>query len=135
MTVTWGQWGGFQPLYWRVSGTAGGEVEVKISPVSGALLELIVIELPPEGGNFTEVTLREPGVPVFDRGEWGVLENPDYSSFSSKVIHSVEPLAMVEVDGEKRVIFSSKKSASAVFCGAAQVHLSEDGFLVAVVVK
>lgn len=36
-----------QPLYLLVSGTDGGEVELKVDPETGSLLKIIVIEAPP----------------------------------------------------------------------------------------
>ena len=141
LTVTWAAGSGEQPLYWRVSGSRGGEVEVKVDPVRGALFEVIVIDPPPV--SVTEGKLRhgregvtaDPGVAVVDLSPWGVVKNPDYSDFASRIIRSTEDLSFTSMPDRACLSISENPTARILVCDGVQVHLGEDGTLVGVIAQ
>jgi hypothetical protein len=138
LTITWATDSSLQPLYWRISGSNGGEVEIKVDPRSGIMRELVVIDEPP--GTFDTSTpgsipKMDTGIPVFDRSSWGISTNPDCSKFQSRVITSREVIAFSRKQRTARLIFPAKQTARVLVCGNSQIHLAGDGSLSAVVVN
>jgi hypothetical protein len=138
LTVTWDVGGIQQPLYWRISGNSGGELEIKVDPECGVLRELIVIdEPPPWAEKAPPESLPEPetGIPVFDLSPWEISINPDYSEFTSRIITSTENVTMARENGMECLLFSAKPTSRILACGDTQIHLADDGTLRAVAVR
>lgn len=74
MSVSWDVAVSGRPLYLRISGDSGGEIEIKISALNGSLHSLIVLEWPPEYiGEFasTPVNIVKSAVPKIKTDLWG----------------------------------------------------------------
>jgi hypothetical protein len=137
LTITWGTDSRLQPLYWRISGSNGGEVEIKVDPQSGMIRELVVIDEPPGTVDTSpprSLPKTDTGIPAFDRSPWGISTNPDYSKFQSRVITSNEVIAFSREHGTARLLFPAKQTARVLMCEYSQIHLAGDGSLSAVVV-
>ncbi|WP_413799201.1 hypothetical protein [Streptomyces iranensis] len=131
--VIWDAAGPRQPLYWIIDGAYGGSVEVKVDPDTGALLQVIVIDSPPSAPSVERVGVAEVAdrsVPVIDRTEWGVKDNPDYSEPAVRKVQSVEELSFSRHGGRLALGFSSVKPVVRLIrCGQVSVGVSEDGML------
>jgi hypothetical protein len=126
-----------QPLYLRVSGDEGGEVEVKVDPISGALLQVIVLDVPPglEGFDLLPTGTRSEGqTPVLERSKWEWKVTPDYSEVKNSVARSVEKLRMARVVNVVTLSFSSQPAVKFIGCGSVRVGVAIDGELVSIVV-
>jgi hypothetical protein len=136
LTVTWNTGSGKLPLYWRINGSTGGELEVKIDPESRALMELIVITEPPAGAGYpmpTKLPDREAGIPVFDCTPWGSIKNPDYTDFRTRIVTSNDKVNFSRRENIAYLTFPGQQAARILECGSSQVWLADDGSLTAVV--
>ncbi|MFD4658974.1 hypothetical protein ACFWP2_25470 [Kitasatospora sp. NPDC058444] len=122
-----------RPLYLRVSGINGGEVEMKIDPVSGMLGQVVVIDVPPR----VEVKNRIPldGVdqnltPILDRSIWGWKETPDGATLDGSVASSVEELGFIQSEERIGLVFSDREPVRYLRCEDIAVAVSDDGALV-----
>ncbi|GGS78760.1 hypothetical protein [Streptomyces cinerochromogenes] len=137
LTVTWINESRLQPLYWRITGEAGGELEIKVDPQSGAIRELVVIDEPPRTVDTGLPQLPHEagtGIPVFDCSPWGDSTKPDYSDFRSRVITSSEAVSFLKGDDTATLLFTANQTARVLTCENVEIHLAGDGALSAVVV-
>ncbi|NLU66683.1 hypothetical protein [Streptomyces sp. HNM0574] len=111
-----------------------GEVEVKVDPQDGALLQFIVIEAPSSaamrGGQFIEEAVS--GVPIVDCSPWGRQDNPDYSMPRDSVVSVVAELFCHADSGVYRIEFGTSASRCSVRCGDISVEYAGDGDITAV---
>ncbi|WTO35030.1 hypothetical protein OG399_33720 [Streptomyces achromogenes] len=137
LTISWSSENKRQPLYWRITGKAGGELEIKVDAQSGAIRELVIIEAPPKaiGADTPDSREAEAGIPVFNRSPWGISTNPDYSEFKAGVVTSTEDLSFSMENGTIKLAFSTKRAVRALVCDNVQIYLAGDGSLSAVVVQ
>jgi hypothetical protein len=80
MKVTWEPRPAEKPLYLIISGSNGGEVEMKVDPTTGMLVQVVVIEEPRqvEGTGPLPPDPRTQGhSPVIERTPWGVTHGSD----------------------------------------------------------
>jgi hypothetical protein len=136
LTVTWQVPRSGQPLYLRVSGTAGGELEFKIDPVSGALLEAIVIDSPPATSGVPALPAPDPAAdatPVVDRSPWELGDPPDPHLPAHRVISTRSAVGMATAGDLTAVVVSAEPVVRSVGCGPVRVGIAAGGELVAVV--
>jgi hypothetical protein len=135
LTVTWQVARAGQPLYLRLSGTGGGELEFKVDPVSGALLEAIVIEPPPASPAPAPVDPPAAGSPpgvtaVCDRRAWFGDDPADPHAPARRVVSEQRELSM-ETSGDRVVVrLSGRPAARHLWCGPAGIGVAVDGELV-----
>jgi hypothetical protein len=133
LTVTWQVARAGQPLYLRLSGTGGGELEFKVDPVSGALLEAIVIESPPASAAPVDPPPAEspPGVTaVCDRRAWFDDDPADPHAPARRVLSEQRELRRGTIGERAVVLLSGRPAARHLRCGPAGVGVAGDGELV-----
>ncbi|MCT9092602.1 hypothetical protein N4G70_27585 [Streptomyces sp. ASQP_92] len=133
MSVTWEPRSSGRPLYLRISGVNGGEVELKIDPLNGMLTQLIVIIPPPQVENRHSAlpVLQVQGqAPVIDRSPWGWVETPDSAEPHKSIAETVENLGFIQDPDIIGVTFSDEAPARHVRCEGVTVGVSSAGSLV-----
>ncbi|MEU2718321.1 hypothetical protein [Streptomyces sp. NPDC007205] len=133
MKVTWLPRPAGKPVYLRISGVDGGEVELKIDPLTGMLVQAIVIELPPEVEAGYEVPIgggTPAQSPVVDRSPQG---RPDAADLDESVVRTVEKLAFFQTADRIGLVFGDQEPARHVQCDDVTVAISSHGDLTAIV--
>jgi hypothetical protein len=133
LTVTWQVPHAGQPLYLRLSGTGGGELEFKVDPVSGVLLEAIVIESPPEPPDRAAPPDPEPSpgvAAVCDRRAWFGGEPADPHAPARRVVSERRDLSMGTTGERTLVLLSRRPAVRHLRCGTAGVGVDDAGELV-----
>ncbi|WP_146167730.1 hypothetical protein [Micromonospora sp. MH33] len=128
---------GGQPLYLRLRGELGGEAELKIDPVSGALVQVTVIDPPPEVDHApaaTSTSESENCVPVLDRYLWPWKRTPDYEEPVRRVIHQAAHLGMSGNQQPSYVEFSTGRAVGSYRCGPVVFGVSAQEELVNMVI-
>ena len=133
LTVSWQVARAGQPLYLRLSGTDGGELEFKVDPVSGALREAIVIESPPASSAPVDPPAigPAPGVTaVCDRRAWFDGDPADPHAPARRVLSEQRQLRMRTTGERAVVLLSGRPAARHLRCGPAGIGVAGDGELV-----
>ncbi|WP_410790085.1 hypothetical protein [Kribbella sp. C-35] len=133
LKITWEPRPTGRPLYLRISGSYGGEVEIKIDPLTGMLVQVIVLEAPPvlgEGIRVPPSVLVETSVPVVDRSLWGWEEGQEGIAPDRSVVAIVESLRLVRAGDRVGLVFSDQEPVRYVCCRDVIVAISTDGRLV-----
>lgn len=137
LDVSWNLATRADTLYLMVSGIEGGYVEFKVDSAEGALIELIVVDEPPEMPGYDRLpAVREEqscSAPTVDLSTWAWRDTPDYSEPEEKVARVVSRLGM-SVHG-KYVTLRISDAAPVEFTGGGPVRvgLGADGDLACVV--
>jgi len=135
LKVSWWPRGQIQPLYLRVTGAQGGEVELKVHPETGALLEAIVIIEPPKASKSpVEVRVASNDVrvdktPKFDRTLWGVRDGHSGPRGPQVAHMAIEALAFARESDAAVLRFSTEPVVRRLRCGNAAVGISATGTL------
>lgn len=132
LAVDWVRAGSVRPVYYRVSGDATGDVEIKLEPHTGEVIGLVVIEPPTERiAPPNSVDEARNGSVFVDLTEWS--PNPDLSP-QREVVHDKQALAMGET--EDRIYYSWLRDSPDDFVWSANVGLgiSAGGLLTGVLV-
>ncbi|KAA2263020.1 hypothetical protein F0L68_11245 [Solihabitans fulvus] len=109
-------------------------MELKIAPDSGALLGLVMIDVPPKVDRAIDIEGNfETGVPVLDTKMWPWKVTPDYSEPEKRDIDSTEDLACSSGDDSFVLWFSSVAAIKYLRCGDVAVGMSSDDELVCMV--
>jgi len=137
LKVSWWPRRQVRPLYLRVTGTNGGEIELKVDPDTGALLQLIVIDEPPAAA---AAGSRDPAwpddalvkrTPTLDRSVWGGCDKGGAATETRPlfVVHDL----MFERRAETAVLrFSKSPVAEYIRCDDVAVGVSAERMLVTV---
>jgi hypothetical protein len=136
--VTWLPRPPGRPLYLRVSGSQGGEVEIKVDAETGSLVQLIVLEEPPNVAETTDdgtTPVSENLVPVLDLGPWraDVEGESAPAGVDSHLKWMVADMKCWRGPGRMGIVFSAQEKSVVYSCGVARVAVSADGDLVEVV--
>lgn len=140
LKVSWWPRGQVQPLYMRVTGRSGGEIEMKADPATGALLEVIVIEEPRDSGPRDEF-VAGPGhpssnaTPLLERSLWGLREGDDVGLGHAPAFLDVPDLAMRRWGDTAVIYFSAAPVAREVRCDAVTVGVAAGDTLVSIGVR
>ncbi|MFI7650346.1 hypothetical protein ACIBTZ_30330 [Micromonospora sp. NPDC049460] len=123
-----------QPLYVRLSGNNGGEVELKLEPATGRLMQAIVIDVPPLGEMDREIgaTVGAGRVPLVDLAELGVRENAQIAIPARSVVRLSASLTYSRAENLAVLGISESAAAEYIDCGDAWVGVSAEGELVAI---
>ncbi|MFL6125310.1 hypothetical protein [Actinophytocola sp.] len=135
LKVTWLPRPPGRPLYLRVSGDQGGEIEMKVDAMSGVLVQMIVIEAPPSVDARSDDSSTDPLealVPVFDLALWrgdsrgenskrGTNSHLEYVTADMKCWRNSDRIG---------IIFSPLKKDFTYGCDGVQVGVSNDEILV-----
>jgi hypothetical protein len=137
LTVTWQveRESGLLSLY--VRGTSGGYVEMRVDESSRALVELVVIESPPEAVSNCSVPddLTVLGTVVLDRDIWQWRVTPDYTEPAKRDASTLQDLSW-SVQGDKISLrFATSQPSWFVGAGDVQFGISESGELVCMAVR
>lgn len=121
-----------QPIYVRISGSHGGEVELKVEPITGRLIQAIVIVAPPAPPveiPTPDTTHSTRQAPAIDLTEWDTPEDPT-------VVHPLRGVVQLTANldyqrnGNTAVLrLLDTAVAEYVCCGDAWVGLGHDGRL------
>lgn len=135
LKITWLPRPSGQPMYVRVSGDLGGEAELKINPVTGAIVQLIVISTPPQAeAGAIRVSEKESrsAVPVIDMSlaETGSPGISAQQGFAGVVIPITTPMKFESANGRMRLSFTDAKPSMFLSCGKVRVGISEEQELV-----
>lgn len=135
MKVTWEPRSGGRPLYLRISGSGGGEAELKIDSVTGMLMQAIVIQAPPR----IETTSQIPRCvatrcqsPVVDHSLWGWQGRSEGVMLDQSIASTIEDLAFVREMDRIELILSNQESERYLYCENVVVAISVDGNLVGI---
>ncbi|MEU6263203.1 hypothetical protein [Saccharopolyspora shandongensis] len=102
---------------------------MKIDPLTGMLIQVIVVESPPEVEALWQIPVDgEAQSPVVDRSLWEGQDNQDGSDKS--VVFTVEDLGFIRADDRIRLLFSDQKPARYLQCENVVVAISREGNLV-----
>jgi hypothetical protein len=135
LKITWLPRPSAQPLYLRISGEQGGELELKVDPVSGTLLQVVVIDPPPatmDVPNSDNWTSREEClVPLIDLSQWmtSELENAPLIDMGGEVISISTSLGFWSTGSRTGISFGNHASARYLVCGRVRVGISCNGHL------
>jgi hypothetical protein len=111
-------------FYLRASGSRGGDVELKVDPETGALVQVVVITAPPALDGIGEIDLpAEPEylVPVMD------------GSFEGSVESLTADLGFLRTKDHLRLSFTDRNPSRYLWCGGIRVGVTDDGILIDVV--
>jgi hypothetical protein len=136
MKITWMPRLAVQPLYLRVAGLSGGELELKVDPSTGGLFQLIVVDAPPLGREWPEVSQAKETCercgPVIDRSLWSSIENAEDAQWPPPRVTVDAPLQFVLADGSARLRMAGQEVVSWLSCGTVRVGVGSDRELVEV---
>ncbi|MBG6099515.1 hypothetical protein [Nocardioides luteus] len=127
LKISWWPRGPRQPLYLRVSGANGGEVELKVDPDNGALIQMIIITQPlvvtvARGESAEQRRIAERTV-VLDRSRWAE---------DGSIVKNVQDLVLVRDQGAAELRFADAEVVSRVWCGDVVVGLSAESSLISI---
>ncbi|MDF3289308.1 hypothetical protein [Streptomyces silvisoli] len=135
MKVTWEPRPLETPLYLRISGSNGGEVEVKVDPTTGMLVQVVVIEEPRQvsgtGPLPTEPKTQQHS-PVIERTPWGLGHGSDGVNHSVSAVSAIEDIGFVRTADHIELVFVDQKPARYVCCGNVAVAVSDQGGMAAI---
>ncbi|MFM9550721.1 hypothetical protein ACKI19_00180 [Streptomyces caniscabiei] len=135
LKVTWHVDGGVQPLYLLVEGSGKGYVELKLHPDSGALMSLIVVDLPAEkrcASRGIEGQVFDFFTPAFDVTLWG---HANSVATERRVVRAVGDLSYSQGKDSICLGFIEGASESVIKCGSVSVEVSKSGALARLVAK
>lgn len=125
LKISWWPRGQRQPLYLRVSGSSGGEVELKIDPANGALVQMVVIDMPP----LAEVPYTATS--AASRRSAAVLDVTHWSGDGS-IRRVVGDLSFVQTERAAEVRFGDTAADWYAQCDGVTVGVSAGGQLVSI---
>jgi len=125
------------PLYIRVSGTDGGELELEVDRITGQLQKLIVLIDPPSDDSVSiasslDVTQRPDVAPVMDLSMWPQKVTPDYTEPENHIIWVSETLRFTQTAEFTELRFADQQTSTRLKCGNVSVGISIDGYLASV---
>jgi hypothetical protein len=137
LTVTWQLERGSGLLNLYVRGTSGGYLEMRVDESTRALVELVVIESPPETVSHCSVPdgLTTLGTVVLDRDIWQWRVTPDYTEPAKRDSSVLQELSWSVQGDTISLLFASSQPTLFVGAGDAQLGISESGELVCMVVR
>ncbi|REF37169.1 hypothetical protein [Thermasporomyces composti] len=121
-----------QPLYLRLSGSGGGQVELKFEGETGRLLQAVIIDTPPLLDlDKEERPIAQPdmSVPVVDLSIWGSKENADVSTPARSIVEMVADLSYSKSERIKVLRLSEAEVSDYCGCQNAWVGVSRHGEL------
>lgn len=137
LKISWWPRGQVQPLYLRVSGSRGGELELKVHPETGALLQVIVISRPPEPAR-SWVSMPPPSdgessnTPRLDVSAWGGDQGRGTDALRRPVL-AIETDLTLWVSNQRALLRVSEWPAIKwIRCNGVGVGVSSEGTIVAV---
>jgi hypothetical protein len=138
LDVSWQVKARADTLYLMVSGLEGGYVELKVNSTDGALVELIVVDQPPEVGGFDNLpaSRSEQGclTPAFDLNLWSWRSTPDYSEPAAKIARVESKLGMCVRAGIATLMLSGAEPVEFIGGGPVRVGIGKNGEMACVVV-
>ncbi|MBE1600369.1 MULTISPECIES: hypothetical protein [Streptomyces] len=135
LKIIWHVDRGVQPLYLLVEGSDGGYVELKLHPDTGALMSLIIVDLPAEKGYDRKDAadqVFESFTPTFDVIPWGPASGV---ATERRVVRVVRDLSYSQVRGRFSIVFLEDSAESVIKCGPVSIEISKDGAFVRLVSK
>ena len=134
LTISWhlSMQGG--PLRLYLTGDEGGYVELNVSPDSGALSRLVLVNVPPTTDRIFEVPggAAEQLSPVLDLGLWEWKVTPDYREPASRDAELSSTLTYSKRSDEFTLWFSGSPVVRIITCGKVCVGVSQDNEMVAI---
>lgn len=137
LKISWWPRGQIQPLYLRVTGASGGEVEFKVHPESGALLQVIVIIAPPKPEqDQVQRSVPRDGVsdktPRLDLSPWA--PSPEHSTGADqRPVFTVAQFLTLSTAGRRAVLqVSEKPPVEWIRCDGVAIGVSAERTLVTV---
>lgn len=133
LKVTWLPRPPGRPLYLRLTGDAGGEVEIKVDAVSGALVQMVVVKEPPRGAEATDYGLArsvENSVPTLDLEPWRDSAEGERSvGEAGHVRHVKTDMRCWRQSGRIGIVLSTQKIRHTYECDDVRVSTSAEACL------
>ncbi|HEY8374683.1 MAG TPA: hypothetical protein VIL00_18285 [Pseudonocardiaceae bacterium] len=137
LDVSWRVKARADTLYLMVRGLEGGYVELKVNSTDGALVELIVIERPPEVDGFDNLPVSGSGqgclTPALDLDLWPWKITPDYSEPAVKIARVESKLGMCIRAGVVTLMLSGADPVEFIGGGPVRVGIGQNGEMACVV--
>lgn len=137
LTVKWqlAARSGILNLYIR--GTDGGYVEMRVDEGTGALVELVVIDAPPDSSSRCSVPSDSvtAGTVVLDREIWEWRVTPDYVEPAKRDSTIIQPISWSLLGETISLMFNGSKASRFVGSNDAAAGISESDELVCITVK
>jgi hypothetical protein len=122
-------------LYLRISGSNGGEVEMKVDPTTGMLVQVVVIEEPRQVEG-TGPLLPDPRTqghsPVVERTPSGLTHGSDGMGHSVSVVSYVEDKGFARTAEHIELVFVDQKPARYIRCENVAASISDRGNMAAI---
>jgi hypothetical protein len=132
LKITWDPHPDGQPLYLRVSGNRGGEIEFKVDRQTGRLIQVISIDSPPTVDNtaYAATQIRPAKfAPIIDRSPWKLTDDPEFTDQRASVAITTEPLGLANERGVTTLVIRNAESTSYIDCEGARIGVSREGYL------
>lgn len=127
------------PLYLFVRDPVQGYVELKVHPESGALVGLVLIDLPREvaGQQCLESVERVSGstTPALDLELWPWKETPDYREPARRDVDAEVALSLTSTDRTVAIWFGQDAVSRVLQAGDVQAGVSMDDELIVIMVS
>ena len=124
------------PLYIRITGSYGGDFELKADPISGALVQAIVIGFGPEF-RIPSIPVSNPqvkaGRPILDLSQLEPEKDSRSSKSRVKVVEMTTDVFFWNSNGSSGITFGDGVAAETLVCGDAAVGITSDGYLADIV--
>jgi len=123
-----------RPLYLRISGYNGGEIECKVDPTSGLLMQVILLLLPTSITNTSRLCMisAEDDVlaPLFDSSMWKDMTNGLSENAAAGSIEKLNATIRLEnASNGMRISINDSDPVSFVRAGNAEIGYTADGQL------
>lgn len=132
LKITWFPRYQGRPLYARISAPDRGEIEIKVSPETGALVQVIVLIAPPSrmrDRDKAPAVDMHMSVPVIDRSPW--LDDQEEGSFTNKVLRIESNLGITFTKSETVLYFTDRVAVTRhIGCGNVLVGVAADNKLI-----
>jgi hypothetical protein len=123
-----------QPLYVRISGQSGGEIECKVDPISGSLRQMILL-LPPQSiATPSQLGMvndeHDPFAPIVDCSIW--KETPKYRNESTpggSLVRCVSTISLKRAHNGMSVGIGESSPVSFVRAGNVEIGYTADEHL------
>lgn len=137
LMVNWQLEGRSGLLNLYIQGNDGGYVEMRVDERSGALVELVVIEAPPEAAQRFPVPedSKNLGTVVLDREMWEWRVTPDYAEPAKRDVSILQHLAWSTQGDNVFLQFGDSQASWFVGSGDTKFAISESGELVCMAVR
>jgi hypothetical protein len=126
-----------QPLYVQISGSNGGEIELKVDLISGSLYQAILLLSPQSSLDVPKFHMvndgRRSATPVIDRHIWeDGRDLSDWVSMQGSFVSLAAVIGLERADNGMRISFNESIPSSFIRAGNVEVGCADDGELASI---